>query len=470
MSNLSLNMMKAKSYFREKDYSKCLGVLTSLLDIGDKKEIYTLMGRSYYRLERYNQALDSFGKVLEINEDHGLTHFRMALVYEDQRLYEKSVACYRRALECDPGHESSLLNLGRLYFLLGDKSEAKRVYKHLLKIKPHLAGAYLNFGLCFKYESEDQEEIHKLKELLKNPALSQENKIECHFALGKAYDDCDLYHKAFSHMLMGNALRGVSIPFNFKDYRSSFDKITEVFSQKRLPAFDGVGSISEKPIFILGLPRAGKTLVESMLKNHRDICGADEANIIGDVVYDLESILGRHARYPRDIASITKADGFKLAGHCLKKLENICSYSHHKTVDTTPTYFRHLGLLATLFPNAKYIHCTRNPLDQCLQIFFSYFTSGHAYSYDLQSLGNYYNLYREQMSYWKSVLDIDILDVSYEDLLDDPQKVQDNIFQFIGFDNRDRDCFLAEISQREKGRWKCYEEYLYLLAEIVGTH
>jgi hypothetical protein len=234
------------------------------------------------------------------------------------------------------------------------------------------------------------------------------------------------------------------------------------------------------------MPRSGTTLVEQIIASHPSAYGAGELTEIIDIASALSAELGTSIPYPLCLRQMDRKAVDHRARRYLNYIEGLSPSAARVVTDKMPDNYRHLGLIALLFPKARIIHCIRNPLDTCFSCFSQHFAGGHFYSYDLRNLGRYYRLYESLMAHWHNTLDIPIMDVHYEDLVRNPEAISRSLVEFCGlkwspkclqFHKDSRDVVTASFDQVRQplytgsiDRWKRYEEYLGPLQEGLAQH
>jgi len=246
----------------------------------------------------------------------------------------------------------------------------------------------------------------------------EESRLIARFALGKLYDDCSEYDKAFEHYAIGNALKRRSIDFDADEHTAWVDRVLDTFTEEFFRVHANEGNQSTRPVFIIGMIRSGTSLVEQILASHSCVYGAGELLEIPGLVRDLPDILQTQGTYPE---CIRRLDSRAIRVASERYLQALAGRDDQalRVIDKLPTNFLYLGLIAVMFPNAHIVHCRREPLDTCLSIYFQRFSQGHHYAYDFEDIAAYYAEYERLMRHWKKVLPVKILDVSYARLVDD---------------------------------------------------
>jgi hypothetical protein len=231
------------------------------------------------------------------------------------------------------------------------------------------------------------------------------------------------------------------------------------------------------------MPRSGTSLVEQILASHPQVFGAGELRNVGNLVSKMTPMLDAQQGFPRCTHKLTQHIANTLAQEYLGALDAL-SPDAVRVTDKMPHNFMYLGIINLLFPGARVIHCTRHPLDTCLSIYFQYFNASHAYAYDLEQIGTHYREYERLMAHWRQVLDIPMLEVSYEELVTSPEEMIPKLVEFCGlewdpaclrFYEKKRFVNTASYDQvrqplhpKSIGRWKHYEQSLGALKSVLG--
>ncbi|MFN4258996.1 MAG: tetratricopeptide repeat-containing sulfotransferase family protein [Gemmataceae bacterium] len=387
---------------------------------------------------------------------------------------------FRQALRLNPQFVSAQLNLGHVLQEQGLFTEARQAYEEVLRLEPHHAQAMSSLSLIKRYSLKDQEEIARMEASLRVPNLSVKDRSHLHYALGKAADDAGQYDKAFWHFQQAKQVP--HIPFDRRGCMQRIRSLISLFTPERLQA-GPFGSTEASPIFIVGMPRSGTTLVEQILASHPEVHGNGELTDIQELVDALPSKLEGKTPYPECVADLLPEDVVKeMAETYLSKRRAQGGNARYFT-DKMPTNFLHLGIIAWLFPNARIIHCQRHPLDVCLSCFSTNFSVPPPYVYDLEDQGFFYQRYEELMRHWRHHLPMRILDVSYETLIQHPEPTIRRLLEFCDLSWNDRclrfhetnrpiqtsSCWQVRqpIYHSSVGRWKHYARHLAPLIQIL---
>jgi tetratricopeptide (TPR) repeat protein len=375
------------------------------------------------------------------------------------------VAACRAALVCRPDYGRAHNLAGLMMVEGGDLAGAARRYRRALLCERD-PGFYVNLADVTHFNAEDGE-IEELERLAADAAsLNEEARISLHFALGKAYEDCGEFGKAFRHYLEGNGRKRRTIPYDEASVLAAMARTERDFSAAFMAREAGGGDPSEIPIFILGMPRSGSTLIEQILASHPAVHGGDERP-------DFPELLDAFG-----------ARAYPALGAAYVERSRVLAPQAARVTDKLPGNFRHAGAIHLALPKARIIHSRRDPVDTCLSCFTKLFRGEQAHTYDLGELGRYYRAYERLMAHWRAVLPASVfLEVDYEALVADPEAQTRRLLAHCGLDwdpaclafhETRRPVRTASASQvrrplyrRSVGRWRRYGPLLApLLSEL----
>ena len=305
---------------------------------------------------------------------------------------------------------------------------------------------------------------------------AENEQMQVNFALGKAYADLGDHARSFRHWLQGNALKRRTLDYNEAATVDFFDRIRAVFTPELIAKATGQGDASRLPIFILGMPRSGTTLVEQILASHRQVFGAGEIKDLDTVVRSVRVDGVQEAPYPDFVTAFGSQQLRQFGAEYVKRLRAY-SATAERITNKMPSSFFYVGLIHLALPNARILHTRRNPIDTCVSCFSKLFTGAQNYSYELGELGRYYRKYDELMAHWRRVLPSDaMLDVPYEELVGDFEPWARRVIDFCGlpwddaclaFHETKRPVRTASASQvrmpifkSSVGRWVAYKDLL----------
>ena len=470
-------------------------------------------------LDRLEEAADLLRRALVIESRSDKFHLHYGSVLLDQHKIEEAAAAIERALALNPTNHDAINLMGRVAFERGDLHAAHAHYRRALTLKPDLADAYNNMGNVLKElgqlaeaESAYLEAIRldpnitgvyvnfaDSKKFLpgdphlaamealaaKSEGLSKTDRMQLDFALGKAHADLKDYRRAFKHLLAGNAAKRATISYDEKSVFDLFDRIEAVFTREMIAAKSGGGDHSQLPIFVLGMPRSGTTLIEQIIASHPMVHGAGELQTLNDVVLAVRGPDGSTIPYPAFVPTINKKALRQLGKSYVDLVRELAPDSDYVT-DKMPSNYYFAGLIHLALPNATIIHTVRDPVDTCVSCFSKLFSAEQNHTYDLGELGRYYKRYEQLMAHWRRVLPQGrILDVRYEEVVDDLEKQARRIISHCGlpwddrclsFHKTERPVRTASATQVRQpiyksavGRWRVYEEFLSPLLTELGA-
>ncbi len=467
-SNQSLETLdKVRVLYRQGKYEACLSTVREFSQHPEHKtyleEFLELAGRSQFHLGYLDLALTNFLKLQDLNPNYPKINFRIALSYDEKRDFKNAMDFYKKELSINANHLPSLYNSARLMLFYNETKIAESVYRYIISIEKNATEAYLNLTQCKHFENVAEQETADLLQISLDPTLSVQQKIESSFALGKMFDDLNDYDRSFTYYLHGNTLAYSKKNFDFEDESRYVAAIEKAYSAK-LPTSREQTAL--QPIFLIGLPRSGKTQTERLINLSIHAKPCSEAKVISNLAATMHHLKKTRAEFPISQSQLTEADLGEFTHSIAKKYQDLPGTDSLIILDTTPNYYLYLGLIHQIFPEAKIIHCLRDPLDHCLQMYFKYFSKGHAYSYDLASLGHFYKLFTQMMAFWHKSQDINVLEVRYEDLVTDPQTHQQKIMKFLGV-KEFNPVPSGVFNSLEKGRAAHYLQHLEPIRRIL---
>jgi hypothetical protein len=347
-------------------------------------------------------------------------------------------------------------------------------FRSAIEIKPGLGEAQYNLASAVGADLTDTE-LAAMLDLANSDELAARQRIGLRFALGEAADQRGEHETAFAHFDAGNELRKHELErmgqsFDADAHDQFMDEIADLFSGDFVDGHGGAGLDSSVPVFIVGMPRSGTTLVEQIIASHHAVFGAGEANTMSDLIDN----------YPADAAGLEAGDLATMAGTAFERFADAGAGSL-RVADKTPFNFLYLGLIQMLLPGARVIHCLRDSLDTGLSCFFQNFVDVHPWSMDLSHISRYMRGHDRLMNHWRKILSLPVLEVRYESLLDDQEAVSRQMIEFLGLD-WDDSCLRFHETRRpvltasnwqvrkplyttSKGRAAAYEGHLGPLVE-----
>ncbi|MBT6119253.1 MAG: tetratricopeptide repeat protein [Rhodospirillaceae bacterium] len=427
-------------------------------------------------------AEKSYRRAAELDPDLAEIYNNLGnLLYHADQV-EEALACYETYVEKGDQKASGLLSQASCHIALGDQDKAKGLIEQALAFEPDNVVALTRYADLGGKNKEDFSA--RLESAASRPDLARGDKQRAAFALAHYQDQQGNWDSAFRWAETANALARESLPYDPAVEEQWIERIMAVFDRSFLDARpQDMGLDSDQPIFIVGMPRSGTTLIEQMLASHPAVHGAGEREEIGRLASNLQAITKSYVGYPDCVADFTPDMATEAARQYLDTVGEKAGDALRMT-DKMPLNFRHLGLISMIFPNARVIHCRRDPMDVCLSCYLLGFAGRMAFAYDLQGLGHYYRLYDRLMAHWREVQPLRMLEVQYEDLVENFETRSREIVEFAGLEWDERCLRFHETKRtvltasnlqvrqplysKSIGRWRNYEAGLGPLREALG--
>ena len=395
--------------------------------------------------------------------------------------HSEAIDLFEKIIKENPHNFSALTSKGHAEKTLGKTDKAIESYKSAYKIKNDHGEAYFSLSNLKTYKFSDKE-LDVMKNQLKRVDLTLKDKAYFHFALAQGCEAIGDYEEAFKNLDMGNKIKKEQSKYTIEKMNKELQAQIDVCDEKFFEKLDIGGHEANDPIFILGLPRAGSTLIEQILASHSMVDGTLELPNILSMAQSFrgDDIYGNLGNYPKTMRSLTLEKREEL-GKSFIDDTRIHRKNAPRFTDKMPNNFRHIGLIHLILPNAKIIDARRYPLDCCFSMFKQLFAQGQEFTYGLAEAGNYYNSYVKLMNHWNKVLPNRILRVNNEDIIDDLEGQVKRMLDFlelpfeescIKFYETDRSVRTASSEQVRKpinksgmDRWKPYAKNLKTLVD-----
>lgn len=469
-------------------------------------------------LGRYTEAEQALRRHLQLAPDSadGLTWLGAAIQLQGR--FDEAGRCYQAALANHPGHGDALANLGKLLLAQGEPDQAESCFRRALAADPGHDQARSGLAAWLDNRGRQEEALELLdgrpgaepavvapirarllrrsgrhaeargvlEDALASPALTAEGQAQLRFSLAQVLDETGHFDQAWSMAEAANALRRQSFPAgvpadDVTALEQAVSASRETFSAAAMAALPRASTGSEQPVFIVGMPRSGKSLAEQILCSHPMVRGAGELTDIGDISLDLGRETGG---WP---AGVCRLDADMLDRQARRYLARLAARAGaaERITDTMPFNFVHIGLIELLFPGARVIHCVRHPLDLALRCWLKNFAGRSlAFTFDLAAMAAYFGQYRVMMDHWRRVSGLRMLDLPYEGVVGDPETWSRRLVEFTGLEWDPRclrfyepgvassagDTPLREpLSDREVGSWRRYARWLRPLFEDLDS-
>jgi tetratricopeptide (TPR) repeat protein len=366
------------------------------------------------KMNRLEEALASYDRAIALKPDHAEAHNNRGVVLQELKLYGEALASYDRAIAVNATYGEAHNNRGTVLMSLGRMPEAERMFQRALELKPDFPDPWFNLANIRKHETVDEAGVKSIEALLGGPGITPEGREHLYFTLGKIYDDGGRFEEAFKCYERANGIRNGRVSYDAASVARLTKGIMEVFSGDFLAAPFAFASESGLPLFIVGMPRAGTTLLAHILSNHPAVGTAGE---LREITNFASGLVEGEVSYPQAARALAAGAGTRLTGDYEKRLRRDSPGEVRYVIDKNPLNFRHLGLIAKLFPRARMIHCTRHPLATGLSNYFQRFPLHLDYSFDLGNIGHFYGEYARLMRHWREMGTLRMIEISYEDMI-----------------------------------------------------
>jgi len=400
--------------------------------------------------------------------------------------YERALTAFDKVLEKLPADPATLTSRGHALKTYGQSDQAIEAYQAAIRAAPQNGDAWYALANLKTYRFADAE-LAQLQDIQASPELSFMSRVHIAFALGKAFEDRGAYQDAFTNYQSGNDLKRKQTRYTTDQMQAEFDAQKRYCTADVIAAHAGKGDAAPDPIFIVGLPRAGSTLIEQILASHSQVDGTLELPNILSLAHRLRgrNLVSDRDRYPRVLGELSTEE-LQALGQDYIENTRIHRQGAAFFTDKMPNNFRHLGLIHLILPNAKIIDARRAPMDCCWSGYKQLFAEGQEFTYGLEEIGHYYRDYVDLMEHWDAVLpEGRVLLVQHEDVLDDLEGQVRRILDYCGlpfeaacvdFHQNDRAVRTASseqvrqpINRAGQGQWQPYERFLQPLKSALGN-
>lgn len=428
------------------------------------------------------EALATAERALGLAPQKAEVHSLLGGIFSESGYPEKAQQAYAQALELDPELISAYLGRGHQRMESGDMAGAETDFRYALSLDESNLGARLALAQVNKVKEGDANMAVLVSEAEKLATLPETKAMPLHFALGKCYEDTKQYDLAFQHYRQGCQLKRKRIDYDADNTDLAGRNIREFFSKENIDRLRGDGCTSELPIFVLGMPRSGTTLTETIIASHPMVFGAGELNDILEVANHTRG--GETKGYPLSLQGITQTE-LKIMGERYATRLQTRAPDSPRITDKMPANFNCLGLIHLMLPNAKIVHVKRNPVDTCLSCYTRLFDKSQYQSYDLAEIGRYYRNYSQLMQHWREVLPAgSFYEIQYENVVADQEGQARALLDYCGlewndacldFHKTERNIRTASVTQVRQPiyktsveKWRHYEKHLDPLLDALG--
>jgi len=451
-------------------------------------EPHANLGNALRELGSFDEAEANYQRALTLDSQFSRAHFDLGGLMYVQDRYAEAEQYYRRALELKPDYVDALNNLGRSIRRQGRLDEAREYFEAAMKLDPESVEAYCNLSSLRTFTLQDAEPAQLEKLAYKLPSLSDHMRIRYRFSLGKMREDIGRYDDAFAAYAEGNRRKRAQLSPDEASKITLIENIRTIFDKRYFASHPMPDSSGKAPIFIVGMPRSGTSLIEQMLSTYPDIHGAGELSDLENILFALATEAGRPVEAYPDVAARMTAEQLLQLGESYTERVWKLAPDATRITDKMMGNFAHLGMIRMMLPNAKIIHAMRDPMDSCFSCYATLFSKNNLdFTYNLGDVGRHYVRYIELMRHWHRVLPAgSILDLRYEDMVADTEGQARRLFDYLelpwdsrclDFHQNARVVKTASAAQVRRpvykssvARWKRFEAHLEPLLEIVKDY
>jgi tetratricopeptide (TPR) repeat protein len=441
------------------------------------------LGRLRKDQDRYGEALECFDRVIALEPNQPQAHFHRAATLARASFTDEAIAAYRRCLAIRPTHTGALLGLGHVLKAIGDYDAAVASYRACIREAPNFGETYWSLANLKTYRFDDAM-VAEMEERADAQGDNVQSKVNFLFALGKAFEDRGDYERAWNYYRRGNQTHRAQVKYDPVQSEFMNDRLVAVYGAELIESLRGAGHPDTSPIFILGLPRSGSTLLEQVLASHTEVEGTSELPYVGRLATSLNLNRKDGVNYPEAMRELGPANLAALGREYLDRARMHRRSGAPRFIDKMPNNFPNVGLIALMLPNSRIIDARRHPLDACLSNYRQLFALGQNFTYDLTEIGEYYLQYQRMMDHWERVLPGRVLTVQYEDVVADFETQVRRLLEFCGLPWQDA-CLRFYESERpvrtpsavqvrrpiydgSVGHWKHYEHHLGELIDVIA--
>jgi tetratricopeptide (TPR) repeat protein len=444
----------------------------------DSARIHCNLASALEEQEKHEEALAGYQRALELDPGYAEAHHGLGAVLHDQGQFQEAATRYREALRLKPDFVPAHSSLGTVLEELGDFDAALFCLREALRHDPNHAGAYGQLATTLRGKLPEDDQA-AMQQLLADPDLFASKRLALHFGLAQVCDARGAYDKAAEHLREANALRQTEWRKRGQGYDPAahgkfVDDLMATFTPGYFERVRGFGIETERPVFIVGLPRSGTTLIEQILASHSQVFGAGELRYVRETFESLPRVMNREATPMECSLVLVGETAGRLAQQHLDRLRGL-NQQALRVADKMPDNYLYLGLIATLFPRAKLIHCRRDLRDVAVSCWMTNFRQIR-WAFDSEHIASRFREYRRLMDHWHEVLPVPLLEVDYEETVADLEAVARRLVAWCGlewepaclaFHETRRPVRTASVTQvrqpiyqRSVARWKHYENAL----------
>lgn len=376
------------------------------------------LGNALKDQSRYEEAIDCFRQAAKLEPTSVKAHYLLASTLSPAALNYDAIESYERVLELRPGHAGAKLGLGHMLKTVGRQEDAIKAYRDCIELKPDKGETYWSLANLKTYSLTD-EDVHEMESWVDKEGIGDESHVNFLFALAKAHEDRGEFDRAWEYYSRGNSTRRMLEHYDPVGTEVKNDAIVEVFSKEFVEKSSGLGYPDNSPIFVVGLPRSGSTLIEQILASHSMVEGTSELPYVQQVARTLDRNRADGINFPQALLELEEKHFKALGKDYLDRAQMHRLEGAPRFIDKMPNNFPSVGFIHLMLPNAKIIDARRYPLDSCLSCYRQLFGQGQPFTYDLTDIGEYFLQYQRLMDHCHEVMPGRVLTIQYEDVVTD---------------------------------------------------
>lgn len=442
------------------------------------------VGHAHSLLGQMNDAVAAYGDATLIAPQWPEPWKRLgeALLAENRAV--EAAKAFDQVAQLTPEDVDAWIKKGIALSLLGTKAEAIQSFRHALAVDPLSITALYNLTGLKSFAADDPDMATLENVAAHLDAFGQNEQMVAHFTLGKAFMDVGDVPRAFHHVHAGNAAKRASLVYDVDADIARMDKIIQTVTPELLAGLKGGGVDSRQPIFVVGMPRSGSSLIEQILASHSMVAAAGEIAAIAEILRRINGPDGKPVAYP-EVMTLLSAETMTTIGQLYLQLTGRLARGRARLTDKYLDNFLYAGVIVASLPNARIIHCRRDPVDTCLSCYTLLFGADQNFTYDMTELGRYWRAYDRLMAHWREILPADrFIDVQYEAVVADLEGQVRTLLDRLGlpfeahcldFHKTKRAVMTASASQVRQpiyqasvGRWKKYAAHIGPLLAALG--
>ncbi|MGH8197353.1 MAG: tetratricopeptide repeat-containing sulfotransferase family protein [Steroidobacteraceae bacterium] len=441
------------------------------------------LGRVYKDQDRFAEALERFDRAIALDPGSPQAHYLRAATLARASFTYDAIDAYRQCLALRPSHSGALLGLGHVLKAVGDYDGAVESYHACIKNAPDSGETHWSLANLKTYRFDDAT-VAEMERHAASASGGPQSEVNFLFALGKAYEDRGDFERAWHFYRGGNEKQRALVAYDPVQTEAVNDRIVDVYTTEFHGERNGAGHPDPAPIFILGLPRSGSTLLEQILASHSQVEGTSELPYIGRIANSLNRNRERGINYPEAMRELTPANLRTHGEEYLAWAKMHRRSGAARFIDKMPNNFPNVGFISLVLPNARIIDARRHPLDACFSCYRQLFAKGQNFTYDLTEIGEYYLQYQRMMDHWAAVVPERVLTVQYEEVVTDFETQVRRLLDFCGLTWEDACLRFYEserpirtpsaeqvrqpIYDRSVGHWLNYERHLGELIDVIA--